>query len=329
VTLDPRIQAILAALPARASSQGTPAERRAAARTSAGEMPPLRHPAAPMLDERDAVAPGVFGGVPVRIYRPKEGVLPALIWIHGGGWWTGELGDSDELCRRRATTTGCVVVAVDYRLAPEHPFPAGLDDCWAATRWVFASAHELGIDAQRIAISGGSAGGNLAAAVTLKARDSGEVHLVAQVLEIPATDLTLSASRRSAEEFADGYMLTRADLIESAEFYLSGHDPSDRLASPLMAELHELPPALVLTCECDPVRDDGEAYAAKLEAAGVPVKLVRWEGMVHGSAELSAIVPEIAERYTDEIAQFLQTAFEAQSRCSTVVKGRPGPGSPG
>jgi acetyl esterase len=314
MTLDPRIEAILAVLPERPPAVGTPAERRAAARAQTGQMPPLRQPSEAMVNELDAAAVGPAGGVPVRVYRPSAGVLPALIFIHGGGWWTGELGDSDELCRRRAATAGCVVVSIDYRLAPEHPFPSGLDDCWAATRWVFAQADELGIDPQRIAISGGSAGGNLAAAVTLMAREAGDVRFVAQVLEIPATDLTLEASRASAEEFAEGYMLTQADLVECAEFYLSGHDPADPLASPLRAELHDLPPALILTCECDPVRDDGEAYAAKLDTSGVPVTLIRWDGMVHGSAELGAIVPEIAERYTDEVARFLRRAFKEPAR---------------
>lgn len=220
----------------------------------------------------------------------------------------GTLDDSDQLCRRRVTTVGCTVVSIDYRLAPEHPFPQPIDDCWAATSWVFVHAAELGIDAKRIAIEGGSAGANLAAAVTLLARQSG-LSLVAQVLEVPATDLTLEASRGSAEEFADGYFLTKADVAECADFYLSGHDPSDPLASPLHADLTGLPRALVMTSEFDPVRDDGEAYASKLEKHGVPVNLHRWDGMVHGSAEMDAVVPEIAKAYTAEVSEFLLSAF--------------------
>jgi acetyl esterase len=221
----------------------------------------------------------------------------------------GSVDDSDASCRRRAEAADCVVLSVDYRLAPEHPFPAAVNDCWAATQWVFAHADELDLDVDRIAIGGGSAGGNLAAAMTLLARDDATVSFVAQVLEIPATDLTLTASQGSAEEFAEGYGLTKADLYESVDFYLGDHDAKDPLASPLLADLHTLPPALVMTSECDPVRDDGEAYAAKLAEASVPVTLHRWDGQVHGSTEIDVLVPDITAAYLREVAAFLQAAF--------------------
>jgi acetyl esterase len=260
----------------------------------------------PLAEERDIIVPTRDGGVTIRVYRPEHGTLPASIFIHGGGWWMGGLQESDSLCRRRAASVGCVVISIDYRLAPEHPFPAAVDDSWAATQWVFAHADELDIDPRRIAIGGGSAGGNIAAAVTLLARDTGAVSLVGQLLEIPATDLTLTASQASADEFSDGYGLSKADLVECAEFYLGEHDPKDPLASPLFADLHGLPPALITTAECDPVRDDGEAYAAKLADAGVPVQLRRWDGQVHGSMETDTLLPDVAAAYREELAQFLR-----------------------
>jgi acetyl esterase len=308
--LDPRIQTALAALPPRPDPTGTPAERRAEAEARSAQLEGvLSSGARPLPDERDIVVPTVTGGVPVRVYRPVEGVLPAFVFIHGGGWWMGGLRESDSLCRRRAVAAECVVVSVDYRLAPEHPFPAAVDDSWAATQWVFEHADELGIDPGRIAIGGGSAGGNIAAAVTLLARDHPALTLVAQLLEIPATDLTLTASAGSAREFAEGYGLTKADLYECVDFYLGDHDPKDPLASPLFADLHGLPPALVMTAEYDPTRDDGEAYAAKLADAGVPVTLHRWDGQVHGSTETDVLVPDVAAAYRAEIAAFLRAAF--------------------
>jgi acetyl esterase len=307
--LDPRIEAALALLPPRPPDDLPPAARRAEAQQRTKQMPPMRTPTGRLWDEKDLTAIGPNCEIPVRVYRTGPGLHPGLIVIHGGGWWLGTLDEGDEMCRRRATTAGCTVVAVDYRLAPEHPFPKPLNDCWAATRWVFQNAEEIGIDKTRVAIAGQSAGGNLAAAVTLLARDSDEVSFVAQVLEVPATDLTLHASEGSATEFAEGYFLTRADLIECVNFYLSGQNPCDRLASPLLADLHDLPPALVMTAEFDPVRDDGEAYAAKLERGGIPVSLHRWDGMIHASAEMDFVVPDVAKAYTAEVAAFLRGAF--------------------
>jgi acetyl esterase len=299
MALDPRIAAALALLPERPDPTGTPAQRRAEAAARGASM--AAPPSTPVLHEQDVDA----GGVPVRVYRPREGVLPAYVFLHGGGWWLGTLDECDALCRLRAELLGCVMISVDYRLAPEHPFPTPLDDCWAAVQWVFANADQLGIDPARVAIGGGSAGGNLAAAVTLLARDT-DLRFVAQVLEIPATDLTLVTCSGSADEFASGYGLSQADLVECVGFYLGDHDAKDPLASPLLGELHDLPPALVTVAECDVVRDDGEAYAAKLEAAGVPVTLRRWEGQVHGSMEVELVVPDVAEAYRQDLVDFLR-----------------------
>ncbi|MEY2476362.1 MAG: acetyl esterase [Actinomycetota bacterium] len=312
--LDPRIEAALALLPTEVDRSRSAADRRAEARArgeaGAGLLSAI---VPPLAEERDELVPTAAGGVPVRIYRPSEGLLPALVYIHGGGWWLGTLDETNGLCRRRAVAAECVVVSVDYRLAPEYPFPAAVEDCWAATRWVFEHADRLSIDPSRVAIGGGSAGGNLAAAMTLLAREDPDVSLVAQLLEVPATDLTLTAGRGSIDEFASGYFLTRDDLMECVEFYLGDHDPTDQLASPLLADLHDLPRALVTTAEFDPVRDDGEAYAAKLAAAGVPVTLERGAGLVHGAAELDGLLPDVAAAYRELVTTFLRSAFKTEA----------------
>jgi acetyl esterase len=306
VPLDPRLEVVLALL-SKESVDVTlsPAERRAAALANRASRGVSLVDAPPEIEDvRDDSA----DGVPVRIYRPRPGTLPGLIFIHGGGWWAGSVEESDPIARRRAVTADCVVVSVEYRLAPEHPFPAGLDDCWTATQWVFAHAEELGIDASRVVISGESAGGNLAAAVTLMARDAGGPQFVAQVLEVPGMDLRM-ADDGSMNEFGEGYGFTRAALEECAQFYLGDRERTHPLASPVFADVHGLPPALVTTCEYDPVRDSGETYAAKLEAVGVPVTLRRWDGIAHGCGELGAILPEIAARYRAEMTEFLRGAF--------------------
>jgi acetyl esterase len=238
------------------------------------------------------------------VYRPGPGRLPGLLYIHGGGWWAGSVDESDATCRRKARDLGVVVVSVDYRLAPEHPFPAGLDDCCAVTRWMFDAADELDIDRDRIAVCGASAGANLAASVTLRLRDEGGPRLVAQVLEVPGMDLRMVGE--SMDLYADSYGFTRAGLEECREFYVAGRDPSDPLVSPVFADLHDLPPALVMTSEYDPVRDSGEEYAAKLAAAGVPTVLHRWDGIAHGCGELDVILPDIAATYRDELNAFLK-----------------------
>ena len=311
--LDPRLEPIRAALlTAVIDRTGTPAERRAAIVARRPATAGLMSSAGPdIADVRDDVVPASHGGVPVRIYRPAPGVLPGLLLIHGGGWWQGGLDDMDAPARKRAVAAECVVVSVDYRLAPEHPYPAALDDCWEALGWTVAHAGELGIDPARIAIGGGSAGGNLAAALSLRARDAGGPALVAQVLEVPATDLTLGSA--SIDEVGPGYLLDRPDLEECVAFYLAGGgDAKDPLVSPIFGQLDGLPRALITTCEMDPVRDDGERYAAALAAAGVPVTLRRFLGLGHGCGDLDVLLPEIAADYLDEVGRFLRDAFRAR-----------------
>jgi acetyl esterase len=300
--LDPRLVAVLEILSAEmVNTSGTAAERRADAvrrRDERGLALVTREPDG--LDVRDVEA----NGVPVRVYRPGPGRLPALLYIHGGGWWSGSVEDSEPACRSKALDLNAVVVSVEYRLAPENPFPAGLDDCFTAAQWLFDSAESLDIDPSRIVLCGSSAGANLAAAVTLKAREAGGPRFAAQVLEVPGMDLQMKGE--SMDLYGEGYGFTRAALDECRDFYCAGSDPTDPLISPLFADLHDLPPALVTTCEYDPVRDSGEQYAAKLAEAGVPTVMRRWDGIAHGCGELDAVLPDIAADYRQELNDFLK-----------------------
>ena len=229
------------------------------------------------------VAPGP---VAIRMYRPagtgKEAVLPALVYFHGGGWTIGDLDTHDPLCRQLANGARCAVFSVDYRLAPEYAFPAAVDDCIAATRFVAEQAEALRIDRSRIAVGGDSAGGNLAAVVALHARDAGGPALAFQLLIYPATDQRCSFP--SHQKNGAGYLLTR----EAIEFFRRCYLPDeahwvDWRASPLLAESHAgLPPALVLTAGYDPLVDEGRAYAERLQRAGVQASYREFSDMVHG-----------------------------------------------
>jgi acetyl esterase len=231
----------------------------------------------------DLQIPGPDGPVPVRLYRPRaEGPLPILVYFHGGGWIMGSVATHDALCRNLCARAGIAVASVEYRLAPEHRFPAGLEDCYAATRWLAAQADRLGLAFQRLAVGGDSAGGNLAASVTLLARQRGGPSICYQLLIYPVMDFDFDTP--SYRENANGFHLTREDMIWCWRQYLArevdGYTP---LASPLRAEdLRGLPPAMVITAEYDPLRDEGEAYAQRLERAGVPVICKRYQGMIHG-----------------------------------------------
>lgn len=229
------------------------------------------------------------GDVLVRIYRPQtEGVLPALVWYHGGGWVLGSLETADQVCRALANAAGCAVVSVDYRLAPEHPFPAGLEDAYSALLWVLADGNGVGIDRSRVAVGGDSAGGNLAAAAALLAREGvgmgeAETHRPCfQFLIYPVTQHGFDTP--SYSENATGYFLTQAMMRFFWNHYLRRpEDGQNPLASPLLAnDLKGLPPAWVATAQYDPLRDEGEAYANRLKEAGVTVESVRYDGMIHG-----------------------------------------------
>jgi acetyl esterase len=239
----------------------------------------------------DLMIPGPAGPLRVRVYRPRSTrLLPVVIWFHGGGWVVGTIESHDPVCRALANRTPCVVVAVDYRLAPEWPFPAALDDAWAATQWVADEALKLGADASRIVVAGDSAGGNLAAAVALRARDSG-LSLALQALVYPVTDFDFESE--SYARYDSGLNLTRAKMQWYWAQYLAGADGLHPDASPLRApDLAGVAPALVQVAELDPLLSEGEAYAARLAEAGVPVILTRYDGMIHGFIRMPALVAE-------------------------------------
>lgn len=258
----------------------------------------------------DRRIPGPEGSIPVRIYRPEgDGPLPILVYFHGGGWVICNLDTHDAACRKLANAAVCIVVSVDYRLAPEHKFPAAVDDCYAATQWVANHAESLYGDPTRIAVGGDSAGGNLAAAVSLMARDRNGPSLVYQLLIYPVTD-HYTIHTPSYQENAEGYFLTQADMIWFWDHYLSSEeDRKHPHAVPLQAEsLHGLPPALVITAEYDPLRDEGEMYARRLQEAGVPTLLKRYNGMIHGFFNMAAVLSQGQQGIADS-AKLLREAF--------------------
>ncbi len=241
-------------------------------------------------------ASGPHGSIPLRHYRPLGShsgeMLPALVYYHGGGWVIGDLDTHDSLCRALANGAGCAVVAVDYRMGPEHRFPAAVDDCVAATRWVHANAAALHFDPARLAVGGDSAGGNLAAVVSIIARDSGDLPIAYQLLIYPATDQHRTAP--SHTENAQGYLLTSDTMAYFIGHYIA--DPAqcgDWRASPLLHEnLASLPPALVLTAGFDPLRDEGKAYAVRLTAAGNRASCVCFDRQIHGFVTMGKLLDE-------------------------------------
>lgn len=241
----------------------------------------------PSLVELHSISDLDANGVPLRVYRPNDRRdRGALVYFHGGGWVIGSLDTHDDVCRKLATALDHVVISVDYRLAPEHPFPTPLDDCMAAVTWIHEQAHDLGIDENRIAVGGDSAGGNLAAVVA----NLRPAPLCFQMLIYPVTDARRGSA--SYRENANGYRLTADGMKWFWDHYLSGPQgsPDDPRVSPLTADaatLSAAPPALVITAEYDPLRDEGEAYAQRLLQAGVPCTLTRYYGQIHGFFSMS------------------------------------------
>jgi acetyl esterase len=259
------------------------------------------------VDDTKITSPA--GGLAVRLYRPEgEGPRPALVYLHGSGWMYGDLEMSDTLCRRLARVSGCIVVAPDYRLAPEHPYPAALEDVAATLEWVAAEAGSLGIDPARLAIGSESAGGNLAAAAALWARDRGGPALAFQLLICPVLDAGLDTA--SMTEFADGYLLTRDGMAWLWGHYLTDPAQGDEpYASPLRASsLAGLPPALIVTAGYDPLRDEAEAYGARLVEAGIAADVRRYGGMIHGFFTLAGVI-DAAPGAIDETALALAAAL--------------------
>ena len=264
----------------------------------------------PVYYVEDSAIIGETGEISIRIYRPNDDRdLPLLMWFHGGGWVLGDLDTGEFKCRKLAHDVGCVVVSVDYRCAPETPFPGAIDDCFAATLWAASSADELGIDSSRIAVAGDSAGGNLAACVALRARDT-DLNLVFQLLVYPVIEA--SFDRASYSENAEGYLLTASAMQWFWDCYVP--DVADRAhpdAAPIRAsDLSGLPPALVMTAEFDPLRDEAEDYGHALRAAGVDTVTRRYFGMTHAFYMLPTEIP-VAEidAATNESIEALRWAF--------------------
>ena len=293
-------------------------------RVARSPLPPY-HSVSPFVarriyrDTRAALAPPAaelpevrllaFQNYAMRVYRPVRGqTLPALVYFHGGGWTIGDLDTHDVLCRSIALGARCAVFSVDYRLAPEHPFPAAVDDCWAATRYVAEHAREL--DVHGIALGGDSAGGNLAATVALLARDQNGPALAFQLLIYPATDQRCATA--SHERNAQGYLLTRDAIQYFRRAYLpQERDWLDWRASPLLAKSHaNLPPAFVITAGFDPLLDEGRAYADKLRAAGVEVAYREYADMVHGFVLFGGVL-DTANAAVADCCSALRHAFES------------------
>ncbi len=252
---------------------------------------------------------GTHVDVPVRLYRPPSprGPLPLVVYFHGGGWIMGGIDSADDGCRQLSGRSGCAVASVDYRLAPEHPFPAAIDDAWAATRWVMDHAGDLGGDPKMVAVAGDSAGGNLAGAVARLARDDGR-SLALQLLIYPVVDRRLD--RPSMNEGGSECLIERDDMDWFWRLYdpegVAAADPRGSLTA--MTDLSELPPALVITAEHDPLRDEGEEYGDLLRRAGVPVTVHRYPGVFHGFYSMQGLL-DAATEAADEASAALRSAF--------------------
>ena len=266
----------------------------------------------PLPRVEDRRIPGPDSEIPIRVYSPpRADRQPILVFYHGGGFRLGDLDSYDAICRDLAARSGAIIVSVGYRLAPEHVYPAAVDDSYAALAWVHAHAADIGGDATRLAVGGDSAGGNLAAAVSLKARDLAGPPLVFQLLTYPALNFA-EMETESHKLFAEGYLIGGAAHEFTRDAYVP--NPADRrhpYASPLLAnDLTDLPPALVITAEFDPLRDEGEMYARKLADAGVQTRATRYEGVPHAFLYAPAAMSRKADGALDEAAAALRGAFD-------------------
>ncbi|MFC6835918.1 alpha/beta hydrolase [Halomarina ordinaria] len=267
----------------------------------------------PVGDVADFSIPGPETDIPVRLYLPEaEGPHPALVYLHGGGWVLGGLDTHDATCRGIVTRADCAVLSVDYRLAPEHPFPAALEDSYAAVEWTVENGERVDIDTDRVAVGGDSAGGNLTAGVTLMARDHGGPDVAHQVLLYPAVASPLVHDFESYEENGEGYFLETESMRWFYERYITrATDQRNEYAAPLLAaDLSGLPPATVVTAEFDPLRDEGREYGDRLGDAGVPVTHHHYDGMIHGFSSMEEFVDAAGESL-DDVANDLQETFSS------------------
>jgi acetyl esterase/lipase len=318
--LDPQVKAHLTQM--RASAALQPAadhalsakEKIAGLRQRMGSLAALRLPAEPVSRAEDLDISGPAGHIPVRLYvpftkEPRPNSAPALVYYHGGGFVAGDLDSHDTLLRALANRARCIVVSVAYRLAPENPYPAANDDAYAALKWVFDYAPEIGVDPRRLAVGGDSAGGLLAAWVAQKAK-ANDLSLRLQVLLYPNLDATMS--KPSWTELGTGaYFPRHEQMLEWYDAYLPvGINRQDPNVSPLFAaNLDGVAPALIITADRDPLHDEGDEYPAKLKAANVPVDHICWRGMIHGFASMAAVL-DAGKTAVDTVAASLRRAFE-------------------
>lgn len=308
--LDPQAKAILDMMAEQEGpkmSDLPPPEARAMYKAMGQMMEPQDLPIGKV---EDRTIPGPGGDIPIRLYTPvaADSGLPLILFFHGGGWVIGDLESHDALCRTLANEVGAKVVAVDYRLAPENKFPAAVEDCYAALKWAEAHAGDIGADANRIAVAGDSAGGNLAAVIAQKAKAEKGPALAMQLLIYPVTDRV--ASRQSYVDCAEGFLLEKEGMDWFYDCYMDADtDPADPALSPLRAaDLSGLPPAYVVTAGFDVLRDEGTEYAANLKAAGVPVTHVNYDGMIHGFFNMQNVLA-VSKPAIQDAAAALKAAF--------------------
>ena len=307
--LDPQVKVLLDQM-AAANQPAFHSQSPADARKAMDAMLNVLGPGPDVHKVEDRKIPGPAGDIPVRIYSPPGKPIGILVYFHGGGWVVGDIASHDYVCRALTNAAGCVVVSVDYRLAPEHKFPAGPEDCYAATEWVSKNAASLGSDADHIAAGGDSAGGNLAAVISLMARDRKGPRIRHQMLIYPVTDAAMDTP--SYKEFtADGFVLSKLDMEWFWGYYLANkRDGENPYASPSRASnLSNLPPAHIITASHDPLRDEGEAYAELLKKAGNRVKVKRYQGVVHGFFSLQAALDQ-GKTATRELAEELKASLK-------------------